>query len=133
MSPPPGQQPHRLIQPLLSAADTSADTSAARELLHVFEVFNEMRAAGVEADNAAFNALINACAEAGDMVRAEAALGQMMRTGLTPDVISYNSCIASCERARDWPRAVSLLEEMRRDGPAPDSYSYNHPPRPVLC
>lgn len=103
-----------LIQPLLSAADTSADTSAARELLHVFEVFNEMRAAGVEADNAAFNALINACAEAGDVVRAEAALGQMMRTGLTPDVISYTSLIKACVVRGDAARAESVFQEMQQ-------------------
>eukprot|EP00908_Phaeocystis_cordata_P011054 Transcript_21896.p2 GENE.Transcript_21896~~Transcript_21896.p2 ORF type:complete len:232 (-),score=65.69 Transcript_21896:103-798(-) len=73
-----------------------------------------MRAAGVEADHAAFNALINACAEAGDMVRAEAALGQMMRTGLTPDVISYTSLIKACVVRGDAARADKVFQEMQQ-------------------
>ena len=43
----------------------------------VFAVFGEMRKHGVRADRAAYNALINACAEAGDAARAEGALGQV--------------------------------------------------------
>ena len=61
----------RAPQPFL--ADAAAP--AAPELQRVFGIFGQMRQLGVPADRAAYNALINACARAGDVPRAEGAFG----------------------------------------------------------
>ena len=79
-------------------------------------MFGEMRKHGVRADRAAYNALINACAEAGDAARAEGALGQMTRAGLTPDVISYTSLIKACAATggEGAARADEIFNEMQQ-------------------
>ena len=75
-----------------------------------------MRKHGVRADRAAYNALINACAEAGDAARAEGALGQMTRAGLTPDVISYTSLIKAwaATGGAGAARADEIFHEMQQ-------------------
>ena len=80
----------------------------------VFTVFAEMRAAGIAPDLAAFNALINACAQVGDLARAEGAFGELCAAGLSPDAISYTCIIKACAMAGDAGRADRIHVEMQQ-------------------
>jgi pentatricopeptide repeat protein len=102
------------------------------QLQPVFDVFAQMNASAIVPDRAAFNALINACAVAADVARAEAAFGAMIEAGIAPDEISYSSLIKACAAAGDAPGAERVFGEMQqRDNhfvkyTAPDSRSFHH-------
>lgn len=73
-----------------------------------------MRRSGIQADRAAYNALINACSSAADVVRAEGAFGEMVAAGIKPDVISYTSLVKAytgrrCSRLAH-PSALTLAQ-----------------------
>jgi len=95
-------------------------------------VFNEMQGSGVTPDCAAYNALINACARAGDVPRAEGAFGQMVAAGITPDVISYTSLIKAFAIVGDVEGAERTFAEMEQRTnhfttfTSPSSYTFAH-------
>merc|ERR1712182_17843 len=74
-----------------------------------------------------FNSLINACAKAGDISRAEHWLRETFRRGLTPDSISYSTIIHACVEAKELTRAEQWLEEMHNSSCSeqPNAFSYN--------
>ena len=104
----------------------------APELRRVFGIFGQMRALGVPADRAAYNALINACARAGDIPRAEGAFSEMLAAGINPDAISFSSLIKACAVAGDSQRADSIFTEMQQRTnhfstyTPPSSHTYAH-------
>lgn len=63
------------------------------ELFRLYLVFQEMRFAGVKADAAVYNTLVNACASAGDVEKALETVEVMQSDGVPPDVITYTSLI----------------------------------------
>ena len=73
-----------------------------------------MEDAGISPDLAAFNALIDACASAGDVPRAEGAFGELNAAGLVPDAISYTSLIKACAVAGKPRRAERIYREMQQ-------------------
>ena len=105
---------------------------AAPELQRVFGIFGQMRLLGVPADRAAYNALINACARAGDVPRAEGAFGEMVAAGIPPDAISFSSLIKACAVAGDAERAEEMFREMQQRTnhfttfTPPSSHTYAH-------
>ena len=118
----------RAPQPFL--ADTAKPP--APELQRVFGIFGQMRSLGVPADRAAYNALINACARAGDLTRAEGAFGEMVAAGISPDAISFSSLIKACAVAGDATRAEEIWLEMQQRTnhvstyTPPSSHTYAH-------
>lgn len=115
-------------QPFLAEAGQPASP----ELQRAFQVFNEMRASGVAPDRAAFNALMDVCARAGDVARAEGAFGEMAAAGIKPDVISYTSLLKACAVSGDVGRAERIFVEMQQRTnhfttySPPSSYTFAH-------
>lgn len=60
-------------------------------------------------DAATYNTLINACATAGDLDRAQETVAAMQEEGVLPDVITYTSLIKACSNSAA-PGAVQLAE-----------------------
>ena len=109
-----------------------ADTPVPDALVPVFAVFREMRDAKIAPDRAAYNALIDACASAGDVARAEGAFGELLASGITPDAISYTCIIKACAVAGDPRRADRIYAEMQQKSNhfstfiPPSAYTYRH-------
>ncbi|CAE7551875.1 MRL1 [Symbiodinium necroappetens] len=59
------------------------------------------------------NALISACASAGQWQLALCFLGEMPELELKPSTVSYNAAAEACQRALSWLGAVSILQDMR--------------------
>jgi pentatricopeptide repeat domain-containing protein 1 len=55
-----------------------------------------MRRAGIEADTAVYNTLINACANCGELEKGLETLETMRSAGIEPDVITFTSLIKAC-------------------------------------
>ena len=66
------------------------------ELFRLYLVFQEMRIAGVQADAATYNTLINACASVGDLEKALETVETMQLEGIEPDVVTYTSLLKAC-------------------------------------
>lgn len=92
-----------------------AENPALDNLFRVFLVFQEMRSRGVRPDLRAYNALVNACAEVGELDRALEVVSQMADEdqggGLQPDAVTYTSLIKAAARAT--PPKVEEAEEVR--------------------
>jgi pentatricopeptide repeat protein len=97
-------------------------------LLKVFLVFQEMKTAGAEPDLPCYNALLHACAKAGDLKRAQSVLRQMHSNNLEPNDTSWRLLLRAAmmstaevfeseERVRVvdlvWKQAVSYRRKSR--------------------
>jgi pentatricopeptide repeat protein len=69
-------------------------------LLKVFLVFQEMKTAGAQPDLACYNALIKACARAGDVTHARDVLAQMQVAGLDPNDFSWREMIRAAGKVQ---------------------------------
>ena len=77
-------------------------------LLKVFLVFQEMKTAGAQADVACYNALLKACARAGDVRHAENVLCQMQVAGLDPNDSSWREMIRTAGKLQRSDLAESF-------------------------
>ncbi|CAJ1401635.1 unnamed protein product [Effrenium voratum] len=82
-----------------------------------------LRQSGLQVPVAAFNSAINACAESGDMDRAERLHGQLQQSKVRPTLVTYNSLIKAC--ASDMTRAEQWLDRMQLSKLAPDEVTFN--------
>lgn len=97
-----------------SKKKTENENPAVDNLFRVFLVFQEMRSRGVRPDLRAYNALVNACADVGELDRALEVVRQMVDEdeggGLQPDAVTYTSLIKAAARAT--PPRVEEAEEV---------------------
>lgn len=95
-------------------ASHGAENPALDNLFRVFLVFQEMRSRGVRPDLRAYNALVNTCADVGELDRALEVVRQMVDEdqggGLQPDAVTYTSLIKAAARAT--PPRVEEAEEV---------------------
>jgi pentatricopeptide repeat protein len=80
-------------------------------LLKVFLVFQEMKNVGAEPDLACFNALLRACARAGDVIRAHDVIAQICVAGLDPNDTSWRQLIAAGAKAGKSQIAVASWKQ----------------------
>lgn len=80
-------------------------------LLKVFLVFQDMRAVGVQPDLACYNALLRACARAGDVTRAQDVLRQLVASGLEPNDASWRQLLRAASGARRSDLAVQIWKQ----------------------
>merc|ERR1719231_737633 len=80
---------------------------------------------GIRGDTISYTAVINACAKAGDVKRAEHWLVQMLKDGVEPNIITFNAVISACTKDGQGDLAMHWLDKMKRAGVAPNSFSYN--------
>lgn len=97
-----------------SKKEVENENPAVDNLFRVFLVFQEMRSRGVRPDLRAYNALVNACADVGELDRALEVVRQMVDEdeggGLQPDAVTYTSLIKAAARAT--PPRVEEAEEV---------------------
>ena len=76
-----------------------------------------------------FGSLMNACARAGDVGRAQSLLRDMtQKYGVAPNAVVYHAAVAACDRAQPSPRcdvAWQLLEQAKEEGLALSVVGYN--------
>jgi pentatricopeptide repeat protein len=77
-------------------------------LLKVFLVFQEMKTAGAQPDLACYNALLKACARAGDMTNAQDVLAQMQVAGFDPNDSSWREMIRAAGKVQRSDLAESI-------------------------
>jgi pentatricopeptide repeat protein len=77
-------------------------------LLKVFLVFQEMKTAGAQPDLACYNALLKACARAGDVTHARDVLAQMQVAGLDPNDSSWRELIRAAGKVQRSDLAESI-------------------------
>merc|ERR1719262_495476 len=92
----------------------------------VFEVYTEMKTAGVQCNTISYNTMLDACARCRSMDRVAQILTDMKTSAVEPDIITYSTIVKGYCQAGDVDRAFQVLEEMKRDAKfAPDEILYN--------
>eukprot|EP00746_Dinoflagellata_sp_MGD_P153880 gnl/MRDRNA2_/MRDRNA2_84505_c0_seq2.p1 gnl/MRDRNA2_/MRDRNA2_84505_c0~~gnl/MRDRNA2_/MRDRNA2_84505_c0_seq2.p1 ORF type:complete len:1006 (+),score=220.05 gnl/MRDRNA2_/MRDRNA2_84505_c0_seq2:134-3151(+) len=71
------------------------------------------------------NCFINAYAQQGNIMQAEAWLARMTKAGRPADVISYSTIIHACAKAGDPLRAEGVLVRMQEAGVEPNTICFN--------
>merc|ERR1719281_1500839 len=77
--------------------------------------------------------MINACANVGDVQKAEEWLVKMLEDGVEPNVITFNAVIAACAKKGQGRRAENWLEKMKMADVLPNSFSYNSAAKPFVA
>merc|ERR1719161_2278875 len=77
--------------------------------------------------------MINACAQTGDVQKAEEWLVKMLEDGVEPNVITFNAVIAACAKKGQGRRAENWLEKMKLAEVLPNSFSYNSACKPFVA
>merc|ERR1719321_512662 len=77
--------------------------------------------------------MINACAQTGDVQKAEEWLVKMLEDGVEPNVITFNAVIAACAKKQQGRRAENWIEKMKRAEVLPNSFSYNSACKPFVA
>lgn len=90
-------------------------------LVKVFLVFQEMKAVGAEPDLACYNALLRACARAGDFERAQEVLGRLLEAGLDPNDTSWRELIRSTGQRSDLAERIWKQANQYEGGEGEDS------------
>jgi len=85
---------------------TKNDPSA--QLMQVFFVFQEMKAAGAEPDIAAFNVLLGACSLVGDVKHARDVLSRLQRDDLDPNERTWDLLLKTAASAGDSSFASTI-------------------------
>ena len=80
--------------------ESTAKDKENTQLMKVFLVFQEMKEAGAKPDLACFNALLRACAQAGDVNHAMDVLRKITENGLVPNNTSWREALKTAEKAR---------------------------------
>ena len=80
------------------------------------ELWDDMRARGVEPSAFTWCALVSAAAEEGDAARAIALVEEMRSSGLAPTVAVHNAALKAFARRRDAAGAVAALGRLRSGG-----------------
>ena len=123
-----------LIDSLVKSNGKSTSSKAGRypsqdskslQLLKVFLVFQEMKTTGVKVDVPCYNALLRACAQAGDVQRAQDVIGTMQREEVDPNdtswrlllrsALSSDTCHGNSEKQDSLDR-VQLAEDIWKQG-----------------
>merc|ERR1719443_1731564 len=77
--------------------------------------------------------MINACAQTGDIQKAEQWLVKMLEDGVEPNVITFNAVIAAAAKTGQGRRAENWLEKMKLAEVLPNSFSYNSACKPFVA
>jgi pentatricopeptide repeat protein len=100
-----------------------AQDSKSLQLLKVFLVFQEMKAAGVKIDAPCYNALLRACAQAGDVQRAQEVIRAMQRDEVDPNDTSWRLLLRSAlsaemymENPENQGGRVQMAEDLWKQG-----------------
>ena len=111
---------HFTFSTLLDACARACDIERALQL------FEEMQALGVHADEAVYATVMDAAGRAGHRRLAMALAGLMVRRGLPPNDIIMAMLIGSCAVDGACPQAFALFRQIRQWGWRPTAYAYTN-------
>merc|ERR1719476_242417 len=80
---------------------------------------------GVEANVITYSAVIDACAKAGNLERAEYWLGEMTNRGICPNAHSYSAVINACAKSGNVDAAEHWLDRSEQAGVTNDAVIYS--------
>lgn len=96
------------------------------DLLVAFEKWvREMEEQGTRVTLAAYTTVIDACAKAGNMDRAEFWMQHLLDAGRKPDVVSYCAMIDACAKSGDAKKACEWHRKMQANGVHPNAHSFS--------
>lgn len=88
-------------------------------------VFEDMQAAGLDADKFTYASLIDAHAKRGDVDTSFEISRLMDEQGVRKDPTVYSALMEACARACELPRALSVFETMKREGVWPNLITFS--------
>jgi pentatricopeptide repeat protein len=91
--------------------DSAATDKESTQLMKVFLVFQEMKAAGAEPDLACYNSLLRVCSRAGDVTRTMDIMRKIEKDGLVPNDTSWRAALKSAATARRPDLAEDIWEK----------------------
>lgn len=83
---------------------------ASNNLIKAFLIFQEMKATGADPDIACYNALLRACAEAGDIPKLREVMRRIEADGLIPNETSWKECFRGALRVKQSSIAEEFWE-----------------------
>mmetsp|Transcript_1339 Transcript_1339/g.3260 ORF Transcript_1339/g.3260 Transcript_1339/m.3260 type:complete len:604 (-) Transcript_1339:290-2101(-) len=90
-----------------------------------YQVYEELRASGLQPSEITFGILLDACIDARDFDRARTTFAELRSSGLTPNVVHYTTFMKGLLSAGHLDEATDLLEEMLGwPGTQPDLVTY---------
>jgi len=101
------ESPNKQTTKWITKGDEEESTTL---LFKVFLIYQEMKAAGAKPDLACYNALLRACARAGDIGRSQDVMDQIQSSGLEPNDRSWREMIRTAGKARRSDVAESTWE-----------------------
>lgn len=109
-----------LVEEEKSSSSSDSQEAKAHALMKVFLVFQEMKEAGAQPDLACYNAMLRACARAGDISRAQSVLRQLESDALEPNDTSWRQLIRAAGNAKrcdivisTWKMAMSYSHDIK--------------------
>ena len=97
-----------------SGCRRAQNISYSKERQCALELFQEMRAQGLQADVITYNATISACEKGKQWQRALGLLEEMLSQGIRANVITYNATISACGKGKQWQRALGCWRRCSR-------------------
>lgn len=88
-------------------------------------VFEDMQAAGLDADKFTYASLIDAHAKRGDVDTSFEISRIMDEQGVRKDPTIYSALMEACARACELPRALAVFETMKREGVWPNLITFS--------
>ena len=94
------------------------------DVKEAFSMMDQMQSAGVQPNIVAYTLLIDVCAKANQMERAESILRLMESAGVQPNFKTFSSLIGGYANQGDFGKAWKLVEQMKESGFSPDYILY---------
>mmetsp|Transcript_27188 Transcript_27188/g.73428 ORF Transcript_27188/g.73428 Transcript_27188/m.73428 type:complete len:591 (-) Transcript_27188:70-1842(-) len=101
-----------------------ASCSRAKNSKTTVQLFDQMRAEGLEPKRQTYNAVLHSTQSVGDFESANKVLSLMSENGITLNTVTYNIAISTRARIGDYRGAINLLAEMEIAGLEPSVVSY---------
>merc|ERR1719301_476898 len=98
--------------------------SREKNLQGALDIFERLKSSGASLNSMAYNSLLDACIQCGDLAHARKLSEQMKSDGFM-DVVSFNIILKMYLREKKHDEAQHLLKEMREQGLQPNKITYN--------
>ena len=127
---------YEAFQAVTEAADMQPDTILYTSMISIFgrarqwkkawDLYEEMKEDGVEANAYTYTSLIMACEKGGQWQAALQAFNEMGKAGVKPNDVTYSALISVCRAANNWKTALQMFDQMTaEDGLVPSVVTYN--------
>lgn len=111
-------------RPIKTYHSVIAACSRASNSKTTVQLFDQMRAEGLEPKRATYNAVLHSTQSVGDFETANKVLALMSKNGITLNTVTYNIAISTRARIGDYRGAINLIAEMEAAGIEPSVVTY---------